>query len=460
MWSICDVSQALNLCLPSTLSPVHRIVFDTRHVIEHDLFVALKTTQDDGGHYIDQALKKKAAMVLTSESWKKQYPQDNRVVAVPCPYKALTQLAQYRRNQTKSSTFFSVTGSIGKTTVKEGLRHIFQCYASQKNYNNQLGLPWTLANMPVSTLCAVCEIGMDHPGEILPLARLVQTNIAVITRIAPVHLKHMISVQNIIQEKANIMGEDSFLCDHAIFPAEGEGADYFKTYATQRAIPFTTFGFTNLADIFCESYNESQDTTHVTVRLPQGTLFSYVLSCRGYRGVYNSLILVAALWLKDPKNMELYKPRLLSWKEPEGRGNIIQCPHKNITLWDESYNASPVSMRESLNIFLSHTKPSADHRFIVLGDMNDLGDNAISYHTDLADLFTHHTVQGIICIGPLMKHLYVILGKTHTHVHWFSHIQQATDYILSVLQPGDVIFLKGSYTMKLSYCVEKLTSGV
>ncbi|MGB3250675.1 MAG: Mur ligase family protein, partial [Tabrizicola sp.] len=204
LWTSTDAAQATGGKATKAWE-ANGVSIDTRTLAQGDLFVALKDVRD-GHEFVAQALAKGAAAALVSRV-PEGVPTDAPLLIVPDVLEALGALGAFARARTKAKVV-GVTGSVGKTSTKEMLRAILsgqgRTHAAEASYNNHWGVPLTLARMPVDTDFAVIEIGMNHPGEIAPLARRAKLDVAMITIVAPAHLEAFASIEGIAEEKAAI----------------------------------------------------------------------------------------------------------------------------------------------------------------------------------------------------------------------------------------------------------------
>ncbi len=294
------------------------VSIDTRTMQPGDLFVALKDVRD-GHDFVAQALAKGAAAALVTH-FPEGVPQDAPLLIVPDVLKALEHLGRFARARTKARVV-GVTGSVGKTSTKEMLRAILsgqgRTHAAEASYNNHWGVPLTLARMPADTDFAVIEIGMNHPGEIAPLARLARLHVAMITTIAPAHLEAFGGLDGIAAEKAAIF-EGLEPGGTAILPLDTPTAPILLAKATEAGATIATFGNAPKADYHLTHVTVGDAATIVRATR-HGTPFLFKVMTPGKHFAANGL---GALAVADALGLDpvIAATDLGHWSPPQGRG--------------------------------------------------------------------------------------------------------------------------------------------
>ena len=205
LWTVAEAVAATG-GRPEGLSdgPLSSVSIDSREIAPEALFVAIKGDKLDGHDYVKAALDTGASAALVSEAWYKSHPGE-KLIVVADPLEGLRALGRAARGRSKA-LIVAVTGSAGKTTTKEAIRTVLaaagQTHYSIKSFNNHWGVPLMLARLPREAQFGVFEIGMNHPGEITPLTRLVRPHVAVVTTVAAAHLEFFKSVTEIAEAKA------------------------------------------------------------------------------------------------------------------------------------------------------------------------------------------------------------------------------------------------------------------
>lgn len=441
----------------------HGVSIDTRTLQPGDLFVALKDVRD-GHDFVAQALTKGAAAALVSRVPEGVAP-DAPLLIVPDVLKGLEALGRAARART-AARVIGVTGSVGKTSTKEMLRAMLagqgRVHAAEASYNNHWGVPLTLARMPADTDLAVIEIGMNHPGEIAPLARMADLDVAIITTVAPAHLFSFESIEGIAREKASIL-EGLRAGGTAILPL-GLGVSGILTDTAARlglrAVTFADSG----ADWTIASGQWGEEASAVQAATPKGARLFRVQSPGRHFAVNALAVLAAADALGlDPA---LSAQGLGRWVPPAGRGQrerIITDPVDDIgfDLIDDAFNANPASVAASLEV-LSLLRPQDNvgriqpgRRIAILGDMLELGETELALHAAIADHPALAAVAVVHCVGPRMKALHAAL-PAKKRGEWAETAAELLPRAGALVDAGDVVLVKGSKGIKVSLIVDAL----
>lgn len=427
------------------------VSIDTRTLEPGDLFVAL-TAARDGHDFVAQALKAGAGAALVSHI-PDDVPADAPLLIVEDVLAGLEALGRAARARCPARVV-AVTGSVGKTSTKEMLLRVLsdqgRTHASVASYNNHWGVPLTLARMPRDTDYAIIEIGMNHPGEIAPLARLARPHVALVTTVAAAHLEAFDSIEGIAREKAAIL--DGLEPDGiAVLNADIDQADILITKAKRLGAQIIGFGraaqdYTLLdVDVF-------GDMTNATARA-KGTPLHFSIQSAGQHFAMNGL---GALASCAALGADLGKAAqsLGKWTPYKGRGarEQISLPNGTIDLLDDSYNANPTSMAAALDVLGLATGP---RRVAFVGDMKELGPDALALHSAVATLPAVQQVDVIHCIGPLMKALHAALPTDKRGI-WAETSAELAQQVPELLQAGDIVLAKGSLSMQLARIVDAI----
>lgn len=425
---------------------------DTRSLQPGDLFVAL-TAVRDGHDFVEAAFAAGAGAALVS-----RIPDG---VTGPCVVvhdvlAALTALGAAGRARA-GARVIGVTGSVGKTSTKEMLREMLSpfgtVHAAEASFNNHWGVPITLARLDPDADFAVVEIGMNHPGEIEPLARLTRPHVALITTIAPAHLEHMGSLDAIAHEKAAIFlglapgGTALYPLDTPTAPILAAGAGAVgQGFGTGSHNASVTRSRSAGGVLVVEARVGDLD---LLVRLTDaGTHFAQnVLGCLG---------VARALGL-DPA---LAAQGLGRWRPPAGRGRretIMMDPadEASFTLIDDAFNANPVSMAAALDLLAATDPAPGGRRVAILGDMLELGPTEAADHADLARHPAMDRVDCVHCVGPRMAHLHAAL-PSERRGRAVARVGDLGTRFGALVRPGDVVLVKGSKGSLVSRAVDML----
>jgi UDP-N-acetylmuramoyl-tripeptide--D-alanyl-D-alanine ligase len=444
LWTGADIAAATGGALSSDFT-ANGVAFDSREILAGDLFVALRGAQTDGHRFVGQALARGATGILCSE------PVEAPHVLVPDSLAALVALGAAARARTLA-TVVGVTGSVGKTGVKEALRRSFQrmepdsTHWSVKSYNNHTGVPLSLARMPADTRFAVFEMGMNHAGEIAALTRQVRPHVALITWVAPVHIENFADEEGVADAKAEIF-EGLEPGGTAIIPADNRHASRLLEAARAHAARVIRFGSDAGADVRVLEAEPTATGTRLTASVLGETLHLTV-GMAGRHWIGNALAVLAAVHAAGGDVGEAALA-LAEFRTLEGRGARYRLAIEGgeATLIDESYNANPASMAAALEVLGA---VPATRRIAILGSMKELGAHAARMHAGLAGPIAAAGVSELALIGPEMEALKVD-GAAH-----LPDAGAALSWALAMLRPGDVVLVKGSNSLGLGALVSAL----
>ena len=441
------------------------VSIDTRSIAKGDLFVAL-TDIRDGHDFVAQAFEKGAAAALVSRIPEGICP-DAPLLIVDDVLAALEKMAVFSRARTKAKVV-GVTGSVGKTSTKEMLRAVLarqgRVFAAEKSYNNHWGVPLTLARMPADADFAVIEIGMNHPGEIAPLARLTRPDVAMITTVAAAHMQAFDGIDGIAHEKAAIF-EGLEPNGVAVINGDINTLDILLDGAKRAGAKCTCFGVAKSNTDRLIDVQLSHNTTIVSADL-SGTKALFKISSPGQHFAMNALGVLAVVRALGA-DTGLAANDMALWQPPAGRGThecvvldgveTSQC----ITLIDDAYNANPTSLDAAL-LVLAASKPvdglgsiHKGRRIAILGDMLELGGDEISQHAAFAQHDAIKDIDEIHASGALMQALWQALPE-HKRGQWHQNASDLAAVAHSLLDAGDVILVKGSLGSKISLVVDAI----
>ena len=445
LWSALGLVAPLNARVSGGLpgQGVNGVSIDTRTLQQDDLFVAIRGENSDGHDYVRAAFGKGAAAAVVDEAHAQELMGDGPLYVVKDTLAALEGLGRAARARSKAR-IVAVTGSVGKTTTKELLRAVLsgagETHASVASYNNHWGVPLSLARMPATARYGVFEIGMSHSGEITPLVGMVQPHVAIVTRIAPVHLEHFVSIEAIADAKAEIF---SGLVKGGVVVLNRDDAQFerLNNAARESQARFVlSFGESEGAEARLLSCNVIGEKSRVTARA-LGRDFGYTIGAPGRHVALNSLAVLLAARAVG-LDFEATARGFAAFASPSGRGQreVLRTPDGEFTLIDESYNANPASMQAALDLLGA---ASGARRIAVLGDMLELGPQAESLHAAHADDIERNDIDLVFAAGPLMQALYDAIPPARRGAHAMS-ADAIEPYVLDVLRAGDIVMIKGS----------------
>jgi UDP-N-acetylmuramoyl-tripeptide--D-alanyl-D-alanine ligase len=445
LWTSAE-AEAATLGRASAAFAAAGLSIDTRTLKEGDLFIALKGDNRDGHDFVQAAFKARAAAALVSHP---PAGAKGPLLTVASTQRGIEDLACAARARSNAK-ILAVTGSAGKTTTKEILRHALnrlgRAHVSAASYNNHWGVPLSLAGLPRDAEYGVFEIGMNHAGEIRGLVSFVRPHVALITTIAPAHLEFLGSCEAIADAKSEIF-EGLEPGGAALIPADSPYAERLAARAAQSKVSrIVRFG--NIGEARLISWT------------PEGEgmrLKAYILGCAvdclvGAPGAHiaaNVVGALAAIALADGDVLNA-AAGLKDFMALRGRGARFHAA--GITVIDESYNANPASMAAALAL-LAAVNSSKGRKIAVLGDMLEMGAGA--HHADLAKPIAEAQTDLVFAAGKEMKSLWDVLPVARRGAYAETSAALAPE-LLKALKPGDTVLVKGSNGARMSVIVEAL----
>ena len=463
LWDAVEIARAVGGVAVGQFQ-VSGIEIDSRDVVPGDLFFALKGEAMDGHRFVPMAFAKGAAAVVVDR------PVDGPHILVSNTSSALELLAKAARSRT-SARIIGVTGSVGKTGVKEAIFAALdrssrgKAHRSVKSYNNHVGVPLSLARMDARSRYGVFEMGMNHAGELSALTALVRPHVAVITTIAPAHIEMLGSIEAIADAKAEIF-EGLESGGIAVIPADSPQFARLKEAAEKQKVAVVSFGRAEHADVrLLDAVPAPGGGSLVTADLGDRRI-CYTVAEPGEHWIANSLAVMAAVRAAGG-DLGAAGLALAEMQGLKGRGarSVIAATGGDgsgrALLIDESYNANPASMRATL-AQLGVTR--AQRRIAVLGAMKELGSHGPAFHAALAEPILAAGVDHVVLVGDEMQPLADELGKSGGAALGkrpsFAHCRDATEALAALkgfgLKGGDAILVKGSNSVGLGAVVAAL----
>ena len=459
--SLAQVASVLNVDLIGEDCEFCQVSINTRTLEAGDLFVAIKGENFDAHDYVQQAADKGACGLVVEKPVDSTLPQiivaDSRI--------ALGHIASLW-----SSAFtlpiIAITGSCGKTTVKEMTAAILQAafceddqqciLATQGNLNNDIGVPLTLLRLNTSHKAAVIEMGANHIGEIKQLVDIVQPDVAVITNAGPAHIEGFGSLDGVAQAKGEIYSgiEQG---GTAVINADDAYASYWEKICDKldKSLKRVRFGLNHSAEISAqvsEAQQEKITGQQIAINTPQGPL-TVELPQPGMHNVYNALA-ATAVSLAVGVSLQAVKTGLEGFSNVSGR--LEQKTGLNSSrLFDDTYNANPGSVRAGIEAI----KQVKGKHILVLGDMGELGMEAEALHYELGQDAFSLGIDSLFTLGSLTEATYkgfISAGADDQEAQHFTDRNELINALKKVLQSEHVVLIKGSRTMKMEEIVSAL----
>ncbi|MBI3418849.1 MAG: UDP-N-acetylmuramoyl-tripeptide--D-alanyl-D-alanine ligase [Proteobacteria bacterium] len=433
-----------------------RISTDSRQLKPGDLFIALKGPNHDAHDFVAEAFNKGAVGAVVSHMPAKCPPE--KLVLVANTFYALQDLGKAGRARA-SAKIIAVTGSVGKTGCKEALRQVLSAqapsFASAASYNNQWGVPWSLALLPPDAVYGVFEMGMNHAGELAPLSKLARPHIALITGIANVHAAHFASLEDIARAKSEIF-QGLEPGGTAVLNGDDTYYEVMRQAAAQVGVKnIARFGRGAGFEAQLEEFSLEAEGSRVRARV-LGQPLSYYIGVPGEHWVMNSLAVLLCAGLAGADLAKAAKTfEKLALAEGRGGARQVEFPGGHFTLVDESYNASPVAMEAAIKVLAARQPARGGSRVLVLGDMKELGDKASEIHAGLARPILNSGVGRVYACGELMRYLKEALPEGLCH-GWALTSGELASQVAAEIRDGDIVTVKGSHSMMMEKVVQAL----
>ncbi len=463
LWTSADLVEAMGGrpigALPEGITGVS---IDSRTLSPGEAFFAIKGDQFDGHDFATAAMAAGAGLLVVAEH---RLPAFGNIkaplVVVEDVLEALTRLGLAARARSKAQ-IIAVTGSVGKTTTKEALRHVLseagKVHASAASFNNHWGVPLTLARMPADADYGVFEIGMNHHNEIRPLVKMVRPHVALVTLIAPAHMGHFANLEEIATAKAEIF-EGVVPGGYALLNRDDKRFKQLDELARKAGVEHVaTFGENARADYRLLEVRLHAACSCMAVKIA-GQDAAIKVGMPGRHIVQNMLAVLGAAHLVGA-DMAKVALAMATLSAEKGRGARHVLQHGEggaFTLIDESYNANPTSMRAALGLLHSARPEGRGRRIAVLGDMLELGRQSGKLHADLARAIVDAGVEALYLGGTEMAVLKNAL-PVEIHVEYRQSTDELSPLVVRAVRPGDVIMVKSSNGIGFSRIVKALTT--
>jgi UDP-N-acetylmuramoyl-tripeptide--D-alanyl-D-alanine ligase len=417
---------------------------DSRAIKKGQLFVALKGENFDGHEYAAQSLEQGASAVLVSKA-----SNVSPAVVVEDTRLALGDLASHWRAKFDMPVV-AITGSNGKTTVKEMLAAILKVataddasvLATQGNLNNDIGLPMTMLNLGKQHRYAVLEMGMNHTGELSYLSNLAKPNVALVNNAGTAHIGELGSLEAIANAKGEIF---EGLADGgtAIINADDVFANLWKNLASKHQQ--VTFGLKAKADVTAK-YELHAASSDLELIAPNGTV-KFTLPAPGLHNVSNALAAASAA-LALNVSLENIATGLSNFAGVKGRLQTKQG-FAGAKVIDDTYNANPMSMKAAIDVL----KASAGQRIFVMGDMAELGADAASMHSEIGAYAKTAGIEKFYALGELTKNAVTAFGANAMH---FKTLEALAESLKKMMNAETTVLVKGSRSMRMERVVDAI----
>jgi UDP-N-acetylmuramoyl-tripeptide--D-alanyl-D-alanine ligase len=461
-----EVAAYLGASCGVTDRPVEGYSIDSRSLAPGQLFFAIRGPRFDGHQFAGQALDRGAAGVVVEEAFYARAPVEWRpaLLAVADTRSALQTLAREVRRKW-GKRLVAVTGSAGKSTTKEMIAAIlsrrFRVLRSPGNLNNDYGLPLALLGLEPEHEVAVMELAMSAAGEIARLARLAEPEVGVVTNVAPAHLQFFDSVDAIARAKRELVDYLATTGPEAV-AILNEDDERVRRFAKGFPGRVLTFGFSDKADVRATAVIVDKGLiSTIKANTPKWRV-DFTLALPGRHNVENALAAIAASSVFDILPEDI-RQALAKFQNLHQRSEVLALPDE-VTIINDCYNSNPLAMERMLETLAAW--PGARRRIVVAGEMLELGPTSPELHRDVGRKCAHSGVAWVIAVQGDARFFVegaVEAGIPPSRGRFFPDAQSAGEFCQSLIEPGDVILVKGSRAVHLETVIvmlKKQESGV
>ena len=383
-----------------------KVRINSKEVNKNDIFFAIKGKKNDGNKYIGEAFKNKASLVVVNKVQNKF--NSKRQIKVRNTLKFMTEISKiFRKNI--DTNIIAITGSCGKTTLKELLGNVLgkisSVSISPKSYNNKFGVPLSLLNLKHSDEFGVLEVGMDKKGEIDNLTNIIKPNVGLITNINYAHAKNFKNIKQIALAKAEII-KNILPNGFVVLNADDSFFKLHKKIAENNNINVISFGIkTKKANVKLFNIKKVKKAFKIKVKL--NDKFKYFIISNNFQSnIYNILSALSVISIyKDV--LKLNEKIFLDFRSPAGRGDhsTIKIGNKKINLIDESYNSNPLSLKSALKNY-DNIDTKKYRKYLLLGDMMELGSHSKKLHQSIVPIINETNIDKVFVMGKMVREIF------------------------------------------------------
>ncbi len=433
---------------------INKASINSKKIRKNDIFFAIKGKKKDGNFYVDEAFKKGASIAVVNKI--KNSNKKNKQIKVSNTLEFLTKSSKIVR-ENFTGRIIAITGSCGKTSLKELLGNTINKYSSAtfspKSFNNKYGVPLSLFNLNLNHKNGVFEIGMDKKGEINFLSKIINPDIGVITNISYAHAKNFENINQIARAKSEIINnikEDGSL----VLNADDKFYSFHKKIGFKKKLKIYSFSLKKRTDVYLKHIKKELKRYKISVKINKQKKYFFVNSVNESY-LKNLLACITILYILNDIN-SLNPFSFYNNKIPEGRGDIskIKFRNKNIFLIDESYNSNPLSLESAIKNFdLINVKSSKKH--LIMGDMLELGKHTKKLHIQISKVINLSSIGKVSVFGKAAKETYKKI-KTKKKGIILKETSKIFDLIVNNLNNNDYLMIKGSNSTGLNKFVKIL----
>jgi len=427
---------------------------DSRKIKKDNLFLAIKGKKRDGNQFVQEAITKGASCVISSSYFKKK---NKKVIKVKNSISFLNQFAKYKREHSFAK-IIAITGSAGKTSLKNLIKDLLQNFGktffSPKSFNNQLGVPISLSNLSFGDKFGIFEVGMSRSGDIKNLTKLIKPHIGVITNIGEAHLENFKNINGIAKAKSEIIDEIK-AGGTIILNRDDNFFNYLFKKAKSNKLKVSTFGMHKYSDICLKKIVKIGKRSKLFININNQMIDFEIVDLN----IHN--VLAALAVLKELKvNIFKIKNKFKNFESLEGRGKsyFISRYKKKFKLIDESYNANPLSVKIAINK-LDKIKKKGFKKYLILGDMLELGPKSKKYHEELSKVINKSDIDKVFVKGKKTIFTYKQLNKDKRG-NILQNIEDIDFSLSNMISKNDYVMIKGSNATGLNNFSKKMIKGI
>ncbi|MFW5439751.1 MAG: UDP-N-acetylmuramoyl-tripeptide--D-alanyl-D-alanine ligase [Methylophilaceae bacterium] len=446
MMMLSEIASALNTCLIGEDVSVLSVGTDSRHITKDQLFVAIKGENFDGNSYAVEAVRLGASASLISDVDVKASPS----ILVKDTRLALGNLAHYWR-QKFDLPLVAVTGSNGKTTVKEMIASILiaakgKVLATEDNLNNDIGMPLSLLKIRAEHTCAVIEMGMNHEGEIRYLTNIAKPQVAVVNNAGTAHLGELGSREAIARAKGEVF--EGLAADGvAVINVNDDFAEYWQSLTQDKKT--LTFGLDVDADVSAQ-YLTNNSRSIIDLKTPEGRI-ELSLGVLGKHNVSNALAAATVAVTLGISNADIALG-LNKFSGVSGRLNSL-AGYQDAIVIDDTYNANENSMKAAVDVLASQKNSEHSRLIFVMGDMAELGDETKTMHAGIGDYAKKKGITYFFSFGEMSQLASKAFGSNAQH---FESIDSLVEVVKGHMSLATCVLVKGSRFMKMERVVKDI----
>ena len=434
------------------------VSINTRTIKKNNLFFAIRGKNTDGHEFIKDAFRKGAIKSVVSKKIN-QFPK-SKIIRVKDTLSSLKNLAKITRDNS-SAQIIGVTGSVGKTTLKNlisfALRNYGKVHHSPKSFNNKFGVPLSLANLKKDTEYGIFEIGMNKKGEIGNLSKIVKPEVAVINNISEAHLEHFNSLKDIAKAKSEII-TNILKGGNIILNRDSNFFDFLFKKAKEKEINVTSFGRGKKSDIFLAGIKKNKNYYRLKVSV-KNKIFHFFTKYSTDSFVNNILACISIIYILN-LDLNRLKRKFINFEIPDGRGDVkvVKKFKKKFKFIDESYNASPLSMKSAIKNMNIYSKKNNVQKLVLLGDMLELGKNSKKLHKSLSNEINKSDIDKVFVYGKYIRETFNALSRNKKGKA-FNNLREAYNHFAKIIHNNDLLMVKGSNATGLNSFSKKIKKG-